>query len=170
MRDNKKTNIAKGVNSKDEKIGDLTVAFINQSTSEYPITVGTAKFEPVPVTKQKDLMLNVARMHAQQEYDRIMELVAVLQKQARQIMKRLEFTDKVHAAEYKFQIYHGQCYWLAFDLSHKKYILHHLGPNDWSTGTPDDLQYVTRVKWLGDHTWLEVDAQGNPIDENSASY
>lgn len=169
MKD-KKTNIAKGANSKDQTVGDLTIAFINHNTTEYPVTVGTAKFEPVPVTKQKDLMLNVARMHAQQEYDRIMELVTVLQKQAKQIMRRLEFTDKVHSAEYSFQIFHGQCYWLALDYKTNKHVLIHTGPNDWSTGAPEYLQYITRVKWLGDHTWQEVDSEGNPIDENSVSY
>ena len=31
-----------------------------------------------------------------------------------------------------------------------------MGPNDWSTGKPDDYEYVTQVKFLGDHTWEEV--------------
>ncbi len=39
-------------------------------------------FELVPVQSQKDHMLNIARLSAQQEYDRIMELVNVLRKQA----------------------------------------------------------------------------------------
>jgi hypothetical protein len=166
----KKTNIAKGAQSKDEYVGDLTIAFINHNTSEYPVTVGAVKFAPVPVTKQKDLMLNVARLHAQQEYDRIMELVTVLQKQARGIKHRLDFTDQVHAAEYSFQLYHGQTYWLAFDKKLQKTILIINGPNDWSTGAPAHYDYITRAKWLGDHTWLEVDEEGNPVNENSVNY
>ena len=51
----------------------------------YPMAIGAPKFDLVPVTKQKDIMVNAARMHAQQEYDRIMELVSVLQKQAEEI-------------------------------------------------------------------------------------
>jgi hypothetical protein len=43
-------------------------------------------------------MINAARMHAQQEYDRIMQLVAVLQQQAEGIRRRLDLTDMVHAA------------------------------------------------------------------------
>ena len=166
----KKTNIAKGAQSKDEYVGDLTIAFINHNTSEYPVTVGAVKFAPVPVTKQKDLMLNVARLHAQQEYDRIMELVTVLQKQAHGIKHRLDFTDRVHAAEYAFQLYHGQTYWLAFDKKLQKTILIINGPNDWSTGAPAHYEYITRAKWLGDHTWLEVDEEGNPVNENSVNY
>ena len=162
-----KNNIAKGVNSKDEQIGELTVAFINQSSKEYAVTVGGPKFDLVPVTKQKDIMLNVGRMYAQQEYDRIMELVKVLQKQANQIKLRLEITDAVHAAEYQFQVYHNQIYWLVFDSKINNTRLTPMSPNSWSTGAPEHYEYIARVKWLGDYTWIEVDGEGNPTDEAS---
>lgn len=162
-----KNNIAKGINSKDQQIGELTVAFINQSSTEYAVTVGGPKFDLVPVTKQKDIMLNVGRMYAQQEYDRIVELVKVLQKQANQIKRRLEITDAVHAAEYQFQLYHNQIYWLLFDTKLNNTRLTPMGPNDWSTGAPENYNYIARVKWLGDYTWIEVDEEGNPTDEAS---
>jgi hypothetical protein len=38
-----------------------------------------------------------------------------------------------------------------------------MGPNYWTTGSPDKYKYIARVKWLGDYTWLEVDEKGNPI-------
>jgi hypothetical protein len=106
-------------------------------------------------------MLNVARLHASQEYDRIMELVNVLQRQAQQIQHRLKLTDMVHGAKYSFQLYHNQCYWLAFDHRKNYTILTPLGPNDWSTGVPKDYEYITRVKWLGDYTWIEVNPDGS---------
>jgi hypothetical protein len=119
--------------------------------------VGAPKFELVPVTKQKDLMINAARMNAQKEYDRIMELVHVLQRQANEIKQRLDLTDQVHAAVYQFQIYHGQCYWLAYDDRKGGTALLHQGPQDWSTGVPEQYRYITCIKFLGDHTWIEVD-------------
>lgn len=130
----------------------------------YPMEIGAPKFDLVPVTKQKDIMLNVARLHAQQEYERIMEVVRVLQKQADQIKRRIDITDYVHAAEYKFQIYHNQLYWLVFDTKDSITRLIPLGPNDWTTGPPDKYNYIARVKWLGDYTWLEVDEDGNPVE------
>ena len=129
----------------------------------YPMEVGAPKFDLVPVTKQKDIMLNVARLHAQQEYERIMEVVRVMQKQADQIKRRIEITDAVHSAEYQFQVYHNQIYWLVFDTKDNKTRLIPMGPNDWTTGAPDKYQYMARVKWLGDYTWLEVDNEGNPV-------
>lgn len=155
-----KSNQAKGRESYDSNIGNSLVTFFNRNVSNYPTEVGAPKFELVSVTQQKDIMINVARLHANQEYERIMELVGVLQKQAEQIKRRLELTDMVHGAEYKFQLYHNQCYWLVFDTINNKSRLTPLGPNDWSTGKPKEYEYITRVRWLGDYTWIEVNEDG----------
>lgn len=159
-----KPNSAKGRESFDANIGGSLVSFFNKNVTPYPTDVGAPSFDLIPVSKQKDIMINHARMYAQQEYDRIMELVAVLQKQAAGIKRRLDVTDMVHAAEYQFQIVMGQCYWLVWDQRKEKQLLVSLGPNDWTTGAPDDYLYQLRVKYMGDHTWLEVDEQGNPVE------
>lgn len=158
------SNIAKGRTSYDANIGGSIIAFVNRNVSEYPTEAGGHKFDLVPVTKQKDIMLNVARMYAKQEYDRIMELVTVLQKQAASIKRRLDITDQVHSAYYQFQTYHDKCYWLAFDTKRQQTVLLHNGPGDWNTGAPQEYHYTARVRWLGDHTWVEVDDEGNPIE------
>jgi hypothetical protein len=124
--------------------------------SEYPTEQGI-KFDLVPVTQQKDLMLNAARLHAQQEYDRIMDLVAVLEKQAQQIKRRLDITDWVHAAKFDFKLYPGNKYWLVNDTRKGINRLVLTGPNDWSTGVPQEYNYICQVKWLGDYTWIEVE-------------
>lgn len=140
---------------------------MNRASTPYPVEVGAPAFDLVPVERQKDIMLNVARLHAQQEYDRIMALVAVLQRQANQIRRRLEITDAVHAAKYDFQVYHNQIYWLAFDTDRQFMRLVTLGPMDWSVGSaPDHYQYVARVKWLGDYTWIEVNEEGKPVNDD----
>lgn len=158
------SNLAKGRNSYDSTSTDLTIAFFNRNITPYATEAGGFKFDLVPVTKQKDIMVNVARMHAQQEYDRIMELVTVLQKQAAQIKRRLDITDMVHGAEYQFQIYHGQLYWLAVDHRKNRTILTMTGPSDWCTGKPEEYEYICQVKWLGDHTWVEIDKEGNYVN------
>lgn len=160
----KESNIAKGQNSYDSQVGDNLVAFFNKNVTPYPTEVGGPAFDLIPVEKQKDIMVNVARMHGQQEYNRIMELVSVLQKQAASIKRRLEITDAVHSAKYDFQTYHGQIYWLCFDHRKKFSRLVHHGPTEWSSGPPEEWEYICRVKWLGDYTWIEVDDQGNAIE------
>jgi hypothetical protein len=158
-----KSNIADGRDSRDMEVGGDLVAFINRNVTPYPTEVGGPAFDLIPVEKQKDIMVNVARMHGHQEYRRIMELVAVLQRQADEVRQRLEITDLVHAAQYSFQIYHGQCYWLARDLARGGTLLTQTGPTEWTTAPPDYYEYICRVKWLGDYTWIEVDLNGESV-------
>jgi len=161
---NRYSNIAKGRTSYDATVGESLIPFFNRNVTPYATEAGGPKFDLIPVEKQKDIMVNVARMHAEQEYNRIMDLVKVLQKQAASIKRRLEITDAVHAAKYEFQTYHGKVYWLAFDTYKNHPILCHHGPNDWSTGAPESYDYICKVKWLGDYTWVEVDDEGNPVE------
>ena len=155
----KKSNVAKGKDSYDAEIGGELVAFFNKNITPYATEVGGPAFDLIPIEKQKDLMVNIARMHAEQEYNRIMDLVKVLQKQADDIKRRLYITDAVHAAEYQFQIYPGQDYWLCFDSNINNTRLCHQGPNDWTTGAPDQYSYIAQVRCLGDYTWVEVTTQ-----------
>jgi hypothetical protein len=150
------SNLAKGRNSYDSTGTGVMIPFFNRNVTPYATEAGGPKFDLVPVTKQKDLMINHARMYAQQEYDRIMELVAVLEKQAQQIKRRLEVTDAVHAAVYQFQVVMGKEYWLVYDARKQHTLLTQSGPDDWSSSAPEDYEYITRVKYMGDHTWLEL--------------
>ena len=153
MTDN---NSAKGRDSFDARVGDELIHFVNRNVTPYPTEAGGHKFDLVPVESQKDLMVNAARMHAQQEYDRIMDVVRVLQKQAEDIRRRLDITDMVRAARFDFQTYHGQLYWLVQDTRHQCTRLVHTGPTDWNTGKPENYEYICHVQWLGDYTWQEV--------------
>lgn len=153
---NNDSNSAKGQKSFDSVSTGQLINFINKNVSEYPTEIGGPRFDLVPVQKEKDQMLNLARMYAQQEYDRIMAVVTVLQNQAQQIKRRLEITDLIYTAEYKFKIFPGQSYWLAENTNTSKPMLTLAGPTEWATGVPDHIKYICRVKYLADHTWTEV--------------
>ena len=155
------SNSAKGRHSYDSTSTSLIINFFNRNVSEYATEAGGPKFDLVPVTQQKDLMINHARMYAQQEYDRIMDLVAVLEKQAQQIKRRLEVTDAVYEAVYQFQPVMGNVYWLVWNKRKQHTLLTQNGPNDWSGSAPEDYEYIAQVKYMGDHTWLELDEKGN---------
>jgi hypothetical protein len=161
--DKEKLNSADGRLSYDSTSSGELIQFFNRNVSPYPVDVGGPAFDLIPVEKQKDIMVNVARLHGHQEYRRIMELVEVLQRQADEVRQRLEITDLVHAAKYSFQIYHGQCYWLARDLVRGGTLLTQTGPTEWTTAPPDYYEYICRVKWLGDYTWIEVDLNGESV-------
>jgi hypothetical protein len=149
-------NSAKGRDSFDIVTGNTVVNFFNRNITPYATSTLGPKFDLVPVEKQKDLMINHARMYAQQEYDRIMELVAVLQKQADDIRRRLEITDAVHGAVYQFSPVMGNTYWIVWDKRKQHTILTQMGPTNWSSSAPEDYEYVAQVKYMGDHTWMEI--------------
>jgi hypothetical protein len=155
------SNLLKGRNSYDSTSTGALIPFLNRNITPYSTEAGGPKFDMIPVEKQKDLMINHARMFAQQEYDRIMELVAVLEKQAQAIKRRLEVTDAVHAAVYQFQPVMGNKYWLVWDQRKQHTLLTQTGPNDWSSSAPEDYEYLTQVKYMGDHTWLEIIKEEN---------
>jgi hypothetical protein len=158
------SNLAKGRNSYDSTSTGALIPFFNRNVTPYATEAGGPNFDLVPVTKQKDLMINHARIYAQQEYDRIMELVAVLEKQAQQIKRRLEVTDAVHGAVYQFQAVMGNAYWLVWDKRKQHTILTQMGPDDWSSSAPEDYEYITRVKYMGDHTWQEINEKGEYVN------
>jgi hypothetical protein len=149
-------NSAKGRDSFDIVTGNTVVNFFNRNITPYATSTLGPKFDLIPVERQKDLMINHARMYAQQEYDRIMELVAVLQKQADDIKRRLDVADAVHAAEYQFQVVMGNAYWLVWEQQKQKTLLVVTGPNDWNTGVPPGYEYLMQVRYMGDHTWMEI--------------
>jgi len=151
-----KSNSAKGRVSFDSTSTGSVIPFFNRNVSEYPTEAGGVKFDLVPVTRQKDMMINHARMYAQQEYDRIVELVAVLEKQAQAIKRRLDITDAVHGAVYEFQPVMGNTYWIVWNTRKQHTLLTQHGPNDWTSSYPRDYEYQVKVKYMGDHTWMEI--------------
>lgn len=152
------SNLLKGRNSFDANINGEVVAFINHNVSEYPVTVGSANFAPVLVEKEKDISLNIAKQHAKEEYDRIMEMVRILEEQAKQLVSRLDATELVHKTHCMFVPRHGKEYHIYFDEFNQRNSMGMIGPKDWNTGmVPEHLKFVASVRKKGDSTWEYVD-------------
>jgi len=127
-------------------------------SKEYPMEVGAPKFELEPITEKKDLALRAAKLNAQKEYERIMESVRVLQKQAEELKERLGLSELVHRATYTFDPAAGKPYWLVEDTYANITRLVMLGPKDWSCGPPEYYKYIACIKCLGDNTWEPIHA------------
>ena len=128
---------------------------------EYPMEVGAPKFAPVPIKEEKDKAINIARQHANQEYDRIMEQAAVLMRQAKALQERLDATEMVHAAKFTFNPVYGKKYYLYQDQAISGYRLVQNSPREWSCGIPDGWSFCQAVRKMGDSTWeiVEEDLQ-----------
>jgi hypothetical protein len=135
---------------------DPSKDLIEHHSKEYPMEVGAPVFAPVAVLEEKDRSLNVAKIHAKQEYERIMEQVDVLRKQAESLMRRLDVTHIVHATDCTFNPLFNTPYYIYHHIHKEKNVMMHMGPHEWSSGTPDHLQFVVAVRKKGDSTWEEV--------------
>lgn len=151
-------NVMKGRVSKDAEIGGLPVAFINHNVSEYPTSIGAPNFTPVVVEEQKDISLNIAKQHAKEEYDRIMQMVRILEDQAKALVSRLDATELMHKTFYMLTPVHNRHYHIYFNTYHNRNELSMIGHREWCSGNPPGhMQYIATVFKKGDSTWEYVD-------------
>ena len=64
--DKKRSNRADGRESYDSESTGSLIEFFNKNVTPYPTDIGGPAFDLIPVEKQKDIMVNVARLQEQQ--------------------------------------------------------------------------------------------------------
>jgi len=121
----------------------------------YPMEVGAPAFAPIDVKHEKDVIHNAGKLHAKEQYDRIMEQVAVLKKQADSLMNRMAVSDIMRKCMYGFKPVHGKTYFVYYDEFKEEYVLSLNNPK-WNNAWPDYIKYHMTVRLLGDSTWEEV--------------
>ena len=50
----------------------------------------------------------------------------------------------------------GQTYWVIKDTRKDTVILSGMSPTDWTSGIPVDYEYLIKVRYMGDHSWMEL--------------
>jgi len=126
----------------------------------YPMELGSPAFAPINVEKEKDIILNTGKLHAQQEYERIMEQVEVLKRQAESLVNRMAVSDIMHKCVYGFRVVHGHTYYVYYDSYKNINWLCHTHPQRWCAGPGEHNKFVMAVKLMGDSSWQEV-----PLDD-----
>jgi hypothetical protein len=151
-----KPNSANGVSSYDSTSSGSLIHFFNRNITPYATESSGPKFDLVPVEKHKDIMINVARLHAKQEYDRIMEQVEVLKRQAESLEHRMRVSDMMYDINITFKPVHGKIYYVYLDtLKNKRWIsMNH--PDSWSA-LGIHHKFVIAVQLMGDSNWQEVE-------------
>jgi len=136
---------------------DPSKDLIQHHSKEYPMEVGAPVFAPVAVKEEKDKSLNVAKLHAKQEYERIMEQVDVLRKQAESLMRRLDVTHIVHESDCSFNPGFNQTYYIYFSNIRNKNVVMCMHADQWCIGgIPEHLNFIVAIRKKGDSTWEEV--------------
>jgi hypothetical protein len=122
----------------------------------YPMEVGSPAFAPIDVKKEKDVIHNAGKLHAKEQYDRIMEQVAVLKKQADSLMNRMAVSEVMHKCNITFKPVHGKIYFVYYDTIKEEHMLSMTNPNWKNNAWPSYIEHRMTVRLLGDSTWEEV--------------
>jgi hypothetical protein len=122
----------------------------------YPMELGSPAFAPIDVYKEKDIIYNAGKLHAKQEYDRIMEQVEVLRRQAESLEHRMRVSDMMYDINITFKPVHGKIYYVYLYTLKNKHWLSGNHPDSWSA-LGQHHRFVIAVQLMGDSNWCEVE-------------
>ena len=136
---------------------DLTKEDADKRNSlPYPMELGSPAFAPIDVKKESDIRYNAGKLHAKQEYDRIMEQVEVLRRQAESLERRMQISDMMHTINITFKPVHGKIYYVYLDTLKNVHWLSLNHPTSWSALAMHH-KFVVAVQLMGDSNWQKVE-------------
>jgi len=136
---------------------DLTKEDADKRNSlPYPMELGSPAFAPIDVKKESDVLYNAGKLHAKQEYDRIMEQVEVLRRQAESLERRMKISDMMHNITITFKPVHGKIYYVYLDTLKNKNWLSGNHPDSWSA-LGGHHKFIIAVQLMGDSNWQEIE-------------
>jgi hypothetical protein len=91
----------------------------------------------------------------QREMAQLYEQMHVLAKQAKEIKKRVEVSEKIYNSQMNFEPVINHIYYL-YEKEDNSMILSMIGPQEWGKELPFH-KYLAAVKLLSDHTWEVLD-------------
>ena len=89
------------------------------------------------------------------QLDQIRQQIELLAKQAQELRKRKELSLMIYDARLSFQPVIGQTYYM-YEKKDGNHLLSLVSPKEWG-GSGPFKQFISAVKLLADHTWVEVE-------------
>ena len=123
----------------------------NPGLLAYPHTIGSIVVKPEDVGKLKSRALSAMREQTNTQLKQIQKQAELLAKQASEIIKRVEISEKVYQAEVSFEPFVGQTFYLY--QQNETYRLMMIAPDEWGRSNKNGLEFLSEVKLLSDHTW-----------------
>ncbi|MES2331388.1 MAG: DUF2452 domain-containing protein [Bacteroidota bacterium] len=144
----------RGKNKEDKPFVNIEIYHKQLSVLPYASSVGSVAIRPTKEGVIKHKALSAMEEQTNMQLDQIKQQIELLAKQAQEIRKRKELSLMIYEASLRFkpQIEH------TYHLYEKKDGIHMLslvGPNEWGGAGPFK-QFISSVRLLADHTWVEV--------------
>lgn len=125
------------------------------SVLPYASSVGSVAIKPTEEGAIKHKALLAMEQQTNMQLDQIRQQIELLAKQAQELRKRKELSMMIYSAKLSFTPIIGQCYYL-YEKKEDAYFLSLIHPKEWG-GKGPFKQFVSAVRLLADHTWMELD-------------
>ena len=127
----------------------------NPGLIAYPHNIGSIVVRPEDVGKLKSRALSAMHEQTNKQLAQIQKQAELLAMQANELRRRVEVSEKIYTAEISFEPFVGHIYYL-----YKKEDIHRLmmiAPDEWGRKRPVELEFLSAVKLMSDHTWEMVE-------------
>ena len=124
------------------------------SVLPYSASVAGVAIRPTKEGVIKHKALSAMEDQTNMQLDQIRQQVELLAKQAQEIRKRKELSMMIYETRLTFKPQIGHTYHL-YEKNNGDNMLSMVAPNEWGKSGPFK-QFISSVKLLADHTWIEV--------------
>lgn len=123
----------------------------NPNTLTYGHHRGSLPVKPTEEGQVKSKALSAMEHQTDMQLDQIKQQMALLAEQAKKLQDRKEISERIYAAEMRFEPLINHVYEL-YQKDDEKHLLSLVAPDQWGRkGCP--FTHVATVRLLADHTW-----------------
>lgn len=143
-----------GTNKSQVAFKNVEIYHKQLSVLPYASSVSGVVIRPTKEGVIKHKALSAMEDQTNMQLDQIRQQIELLAKQAQEIQKRKELSMMIYETKLSFKPQIGHIYHL-YEKKDGNHLLSLVGPNEWGSSGPFK-QFVSSVKLLADHTWVEV--------------
>lgn len=143
-----------GENEQGQPFTNIEIYHKQMSVLPYASSVGSVAIRPTKEGVIKHKALSAMDEQTNMQLDQIRQQIELLAKQAQEIRKRKELSMIIYEAKLNFKPQIGQIYHL-YEKRDGTHLLSLVAPQEWG-GSGPFKQFVSTVRLLADHTWVEL--------------
>lgn len=143
-----------GTDTKKTPFTNIEIYHKQMSVLPYASSVGSVAIRPTKEGVIKHKALSAMEEQTNMQLNQIREQIELLARQAQEIRKRKELSLMIYEAKLSFKPQIGQVYHL-YEKRDGNHILSLVAPQEWG-GSGPFKQFVSSVRLLADHTWMEL--------------
>ncbi len=143
-----------GKNKEGEAFTNTEIYHKQMSVLPYASSVGSVAIRPTKEGVIKHKALSAMEEQTNMQLDQIKQQIELLARQAQEIRKRKELSLMIYEARLSFKPQIGHTYHL-YERKDGSHMLSLVAPNEWGGAGPFK-QFISSVRLLADHTWVEI--------------